>query len=179
MAELFDVCKSLNLTLECGEPTGHVVDNWPSIRYECTLLRNGKEVWSGPYSLGVGHVNPNNINLWKTALTIDEEHLLYTWQKKPHANFKDKQLHAQVAAKVAKLQKVQPKLSDVVCSLMLDGYSYFNALDFDEWCDEYGYDTDSRKALDIFEACQETGRLLTRAFSRDELSALEQAAQEH
>jgi hypothetical protein len=30
---------------------------WPHIRYNCDLKLNGQVVWSGPYSLGIGHVD--------------------------------------------------------------------------------------------------------------------------
>ena len=40
----------------------------------------------------------------------------------------------------------EPNERDVLNCLALDVEGYENAKNFEEWCDEYGYDTDSRKA---------------------------------
>jgi hypothetical protein len=55
---------------------------------------------------------------------------------------------------------VAPSVDDVLCSLVMDS----SAIDqtFDDWCGDYGYDTDSRKALDTYLACQESGKKLQR-----------------
>jgi hypothetical protein len=49
----------------------------------------------------------------------------------------------------------RPTLSDVLWSLSMDGEAG-NEL-FENWCDNFGYDTDSRKALATYEACQQSG----------------------
>jgi hypothetical protein len=53
---------------------------------------------------------------------------------------------------------VTPKLDDVLTCLVRDAVG--SAQTFDDWCSDYGYDTDSRKALDIYMACQETAKKL-------------------
>lgn len=40
----------------------------------------------------------------------------------------------------------EPDAKDVLDCLALDSAGYENARDFEDWCGEYGYDTDSRKA---------------------------------
>lgn len=49
-----------------------------------------------------------------------------------------------------------PSAADVLYCLCADA----SALDegFEDWCSNFGYDTDSRKALDTFLACQSVGR---------------------
>ena len=42
--------------------------------------------------------------------------------------------------------ETEPNERDVLNCLALDVAGYENAKNFEEWCDEYGYDTDSRKA---------------------------------
>lgn len=51
---------------------------------------------------------------------------------------------------------IPPTAADVLSSLLLDG----NAAEMThtEWCDEYGTDPDSRKGLEMYLACQNTGR---------------------
>jgi hypothetical protein len=46
----------------------------------------------------------------------------------------------------------EPKAADVLWCLVQDAHSYDNASSFEEWCGDYGYDTDSRKAERIYTA---------------------------
>jgi hypothetical protein len=72
------------------------------------------------------------------------------------------------------LRPVQPDVADVVSCLLLDGTACGQS--FSEWCSDFGYDTDSRKALAIYEGCQENGDKLRAVLGHDlvnELSTLE------
>jgi hypothetical protein len=53
-----------------------------------------------------------------------------------------------------------PSVYSVLSSVIEDGTAV--GTDFVEWCENYGYDTDSRKALDNYEACIRTGRDIRR-----------------
>jgi hypothetical protein len=53
-----------------------------------------------------------------------------------------------------------PSADDVVETLTMDGYAL--SVSFEEWCADYGYDTDSRKALDTYKACRRLGERFTR-----------------
>jgi hypothetical protein len=44
-----------------------------------------------------------------------------------------------------------PNAGDVLASLIMDAAGFTNARDFEDWASEYGYDTDSRKALASWE----------------------------
>lgn len=46
-----------------------------------------------------------------------------------------------------------PSLDDVLFSLILDGSACENS--FEDWCNDFGYSTDSRKALKTYLLCQE------------------------
>lgn len=48
----------------------------------------------------------------------------------------------------------EPELADVLDCLASDACSYDNARDFEDWCAEYGYDTDSRKAERTYRAVE-------------------------
>lgn len=166
------------LALESSMPLGGVTDDWPHISYQCRITRDGREVWSGPYKLGIGHVHV--VDPYKSpglarrvCMSADEEHMLYCMKSRPHANFKDKATQSSACAKLAIAQKVAPKLPDVLHSLLLDG----SAVDarFEDWCAEYGYSDDSIKALDTFRECERIGKALLRAFTRAELEELREA----
>ncbi len=137
-------------------------------------------IWTGEWRAGVGHVDPKKDRTAGRTLsrfTANEESLLMTWQSKPFAEFKNKQLQADVAAKLAVTQKVTPQLDSVMEGLMMDGSAFFDGLRFEEWCAEIGgYDSDSIKAKETYEACDKVGRAISRAVSRDELTGLREWA---
>lgn len=54
-----------------------------------------------------------------------------------------------------------PELADVLDSLIVDASCYDNARSFEDFCGDLGYDTDSRKALAMYEACRTTADWLT------------------
>jgi hypothetical protein len=52
------------------------------------------------------------------------------------------------------------------------GLDYSIPCDFDEFCGEFGYDPDSRRALALFERCQKAAAGLRRVFTEDDVEAL-------
>lgn len=56
---------------------------------------------------------------------------------------------------------VKPELSEVLYHLFCDASACETS--FRDWCDDYGYDMDSRKALNMYLACQEINYKLRKA----------------
>lgn len=164
----------LSLAVLIG-PRGDVADkDWPNIKYRVELRFNDKPILETNYKLGIGHVDPKKAFIGsvmsRPRLTSDEESILLHWQSHPYAQFKNKKLWADVAAKLATYQKVAPSLPDVVHSLLLDGEPYFNGESFEDWASNCGYETDSRKAEEIYKACMEIGRQLKRGLPHDTIT---------
>ena len=65
-----------------------------------------------------------------------------------------------------------PTLADVVHCLMSEARDIANTSTFEEWCDEFGYDHDSRKAEKTYQACCATYMATRSMFRLDELSEL-------
>lgn len=68
---------------------------------------------------------------------------------------------------------IAPTAATVFYSLVLDGAAIDQS--FPDWCADFGYDTDSRKAHDTYMACCESGRQLRQmltAQEREELAKL-------
>lgn len=63
-----------------------------------------------------------------------------------------------------------PQLLDVLQSLLSDASGADQS--FEEWCRDLGYDDDSRKALRIYQACEEIARELDKMFSKQEIEDL-------
>lgn len=68
-----------------------------------------------------------------------------------------------------------PTAEDVVSSMALDASACNES--FDDWCATFGYDTDSRKALETYLACQNSGAELRKVLGKH-FSAVVEAAQE-
>ena len=69
---------------------------------------------------------------------------------------------------LVKKEKIPPpELADVLHSLALDASAL--GVSFDEWCEEFGYDQDSRKAHAIYSDCVDYGHKLRRMLDLDKL----------
>lgn len=55
-----------------------------------------------------------------------------------------------------------PAISDVLGCIIADVQGYDNASDFEDWCSEYGYDADSRKAERIYREVKKQSEQLKR-----------------
>lgn len=71
----------------------------------------------------------------------------------------------------------KPKVADVLRSLIMDA-SAANE-NFDDWCDNYGYSSDSIKALNTYKACLDTARALRKHFSPDTLRQVRELLQDY
>lgn len=72
---------------------------------------------------------------------------------------------------------VAPHAAGVLHSLILDSSAASQS--FADWCSDFGYDTDSRKALATYEACQQCADKLRRIFTHAEIAALSEALQDY
>ena len=123
---------------------------------------------------------PKTYKYWEHAkLSPDEETMLMSWIRKPHANFKDKALQLDVAVHLAKLQKLKPTLDSVLYSVLQDGACVFDDLGFDDWAFDYGCSPDSIKARETYDQCQKTGLALVRALGRDQIAQLREEFQDY
>lgn len=59
----------------------------------------------------------------------------------------------------------QPAADEVLGCLVSDARGVDYCRSFEDWCADYGYDTDSRKAERIFKACERSSKNLKRFFA--------------
>lgn len=107
------------------------------------------------YSMGIGHRrNPH----------------------KPNACYpgRIRTIHDQEQA--AKFKPVKPKLIDILYCLVVGGDCLENT--FEEWCDNWGYDVDSRKAERTFKLCY-LQTIQVRRLLGDDLEAVQLALQDY
>ncbi len=96
------------------------------------------------YYTGVGHRHINRMTVLGTKWDYD-----YI-KKNRH------KLYMDVLVQVSK--PVTPKFDSILACLVQDAIG--SSQTFDDWCSDYGYDTDSRKALQIYMDCQEIAKKL-------------------
>ena len=63
----------------------------------------------------------------------------------------------------------EPTAADVLNCLASDAAGFENARSFEDWCSEYGYDTDSRKAEKTYKAVEKQSDQLKRLLADDDV----------
>lgn len=142
----------------------------PCINWKCTVSMNGREAWTGDYSQGSGHLpeyirHPGDRN---SLMNYAAE--LGACESGKAVRFGDA-----IASKGEPLQP--PDTRDVIYSLLMD--SIADDMPFEDWCSEYGYDTDSRKAEATYHQCADTGRALRLALGTGMLDGLREVFQDY
>lgn len=70
------------------------------------------------------------------------------------------------------LPDTPPTAAEVLECLIDDATGYRNANSFEDWAENYGYDTDSRAAYRIFEACRRISERLDKFLTPEEFELL-------
>lgn len=68
-----------------------------------------------------------------------------------------------------------PPIAGLLHSIILDGAATEQS--FASWCDNFGYDSDSRKALATYMACQENAEKLHRVFTHAQIAHMQELLQ--
>lgn len=71
---------------------------------------------------------------------------------------------------------VEPKIADVLYCLFLDAQAAEQK--FHDWCSDYGYDSDSISALNMYKSCLDTAEVIRRHFDADTRAAIQTIIQE-
>lgn len=132
-------------------------DDWTHDAWVVTF-NNGKTSVDFDYKTGTGHRKS------KTPMPADIARL-------------SPNIIARVDWEKRNLLPVTPPAAGVLYSMILDSSAL--GLSFSEWCGEYGYDTDSRKALVIYEECQQNGDKLKKVFNSEQLETLSELLQDY
>lgn len=98
-----------------------------------------------------------------------------SYMKKERSQWWDSQRHVyRTEVEMARWnisRTTQPNVADVVHCLLLDSGAICEA--FTDWCDNLGYDSDSRKALDTYLQCQANGVKLRSVIGSKMMSELQ------
>ena len=127
-------------------PTKAKSENWQDTADKWQVSINGQKF---DYYTGIGHRTLDTMAKYrvKTGLGVNSfQQLLAKYNLKTTLEYS---------------KPVPPKLDDVLHSLVMDSSACEES--FDDWCSDYGYDTDPRKALDLYLQCQENATKLRKA----------------
>ncbi len=72
---------------------------------------------------------------------------------------------------------VNPVAASVLYSLLSDAEAVHE--NFTEWAENLGYDNDSIKALNVYNACCETGKALRKVFTPEQMSELRELLKDY
>lgn len=137
---------------------------WHCLAWDVELSRGGKAVYSGPYHRGLGPV--------RLPFDYLHEGISARFVLKNASPSRPLPEKWEQVLSFALTRNTQPLgLADVVASVLSDARTALRVT-FEEWCDEYGYDTDSRKAFSMFTGCQLTLARLQSVCSPEEENAL-------
>lgn len=133
-------------------------NNWKCDEWACKFEAQTRPNPAKPYTserfeffTGLGHRKENQITVKQLIREGYKRHL-----------------HAARFTESAK--PVPPHVADVLYSVIMGSSACDQS--FSDWCGEYGYDTDSRKAFATYEACQQNADKLKRIFTRAQIDAI-------
>lgn len=176
----------MTYTITDSRPDSFMGDN-PMYHYCITLHYSDKSymLW---YSVGIGHSKVfSDIKIWHKVFSDIKirhkyfymlhglEYIYDSLKSKYHNNIRafpwhlnyDKPFFKQAFALGEKY--LEPlELKNILYSIMSDCLSVEKAFTFEDFCNEFGYDSDSRKAYKIWEACKEQNEKF-KAFAGREL----------
>lgn len=160
-------------------------DKWTAFKFKVTLAHRGK-TFTTSYSLGSGHLevsSPGMFASWKQnhipgfTLEIDETGKVWAI----HSNGKYRYRHefrrtnhsensplwSTIVYSGSKdinptFRIPPPDIESVLNSLVMDGSALFDGEPFEDWCMNFGYESDSRKAHKIYKKCLDIGHNLNK-----------------
>lgn len=135
--------------------------------YSITLSRNSKS-----YSFDYGDSISNSM-IRKYNTYMDYSYA-YNEDVRNKNFYNRKFMTSKLSPEGFKELKKWPDLYSVLCCLASDSYEVWTLQDF---CDNFWYDSDSRKAMDLYLKLQDASDKINKFFSRDELTFMQDTFQ--
>lgn len=159
-------CNKNNVSMAIDCMGAQMRDKWECDAWNITFYRTGKkDVFNTLYYTGIGH---------RVLSPMGE-----TYKRRIKQDYKNsvnlRHMLAQNEKEYAKPQT--PHIAGILSSLTLDASA--NDYSFNDWCDNFGYESDSIKALNTYQECCNTAKELYKLFNRSELSALSELLQDY
>ncbi|MFA5049251.1 MAG: hypothetical protein WC516_09570 [Patescibacteria group bacterium] len=160
--ELERVYSGLNLSFVVLSIQGRTKDGWEHIHFDCVFKKDNYEL-KCEYSMGTGLFK---LDKSKHFLNQEQIPMYEKMMEKPHANFIDKKMHLSIVQKIVEKTKQYPSDYEVLGSLCRDGYDA-HEYSFEDWCSNYGLNSDSIKDKKVYDTCLDYYFKLERLIGRD------------
>src|SRR3974390_538758 len=135
-----------------------------SLNWLVTLKLNDKPILTTDYKAGNGHC-PSSKKPPKTGSHLQHEAIKFECEHGRTAHI------LPGGEIVGRGRDIQPDICDVLHSLTLDA-DVLNYSDFEDWASNFGYDTDSREAEKIYQACLKIALALRNSLGEEKLVKL-------
>jgi hypothetical protein len=141
-----------------------------TLNWKVTLLCDGKKVCTTDYSAGIAHCpyykrNQKSFSPWNNRVSVEM----------------DKAIRYEVEngkAYGAFGKAIEPNPIDVIYSLVSDS-DVINYDSFEAWANEFGMDSDSRKAEKMYNSCLSTALKLRNGIGESAIEKLREASQDY
>jgi hypothetical protein len=141
-----------------------------SLNWKVTLAKHGRDFLTTDYSAGEGHCPSYK----QGDNTVDRVHAVrLECQTGLPSYFINSGVFTKRGGK-----PIMPKFADVLYSLASDS-DVLDAGGFESWAENYGYDSDSREAEAVYNACVKIALKLRGAIGEDGLRKLREACQDY
>lgn len=152
-----------------------------TLNWDVTVTLNRRDVLTVPYSAGIGHCPSYNVRvhpfydrpaqMWRDAVCGEEVESGVRMTFVSRGGFRP-------LINGGKKIPILPKLADVIYSLIMDS-AVLQYATFEEWAEEYGLDSDSRKAESTYQECLKIVLSLNRAMGAQGLAYLGQVFEDY
>ena len=136
-----------------------------SLNWIVTLFKDGKKILSADYMAGIAHCpsNQHRATMYSHEAVIAECETGFQSSENFNLRRKDK--------------PILPDFASFVYSILMDSEAF--EYSFQDWCDNYGCDTDSIKAEKMYRECLDTARELYLALGTSEVEELHELFQDY
>ncbi len=132
------------------------------LNWYVTLAVDGKPILSTDYSAGIGHIEGYEMEAFG-RMTVEAANAI---------------LGVCNGIDSRKIKRPNLDPADVVYCLVNDA-SAIDHPDFESWASDYGFDTDSRKAEKIYQACLDIGLKMRATLADEKLNTLHELFQDY
>ena len=131
---------------------------WPHFLWNVTVDYTSG-FWTFSYKCGLGHIEKKRGALPMPNPPYRKGTLAYeSWERK-------------------NTQPKKPSVSDVMYSILMDIQADDSS--FNNWCDEYGYSSDSMKAFKTYQTCCEYAVFVRKAFTVEQIEQMRKALEDY
>jgi len=149
-------------------------DTWSkdASHWLCLLSREGAPIMPVPFSQGAAHrrwkKHPDTWSCRHARGAVDADFKRLGYKAGASAMHVRPQIQVDKWILAECTEPTPPDAATVLDCLASDSSSYDNARNFDDWCSEFGYDSDSRKAERTYRICGEQAKALRHFLGNDE-----------